>query len=230
MTRQRRLPSETLSVQCRIQHRPQGLDHGRRTCSRYPSALDTAVASADHRTRWSPQCCPPSLVGGERPTSPTPPFCNGSGFQHGESCCVTQRGRAYSRNSLKAGELAGFACTHARSTGGDHANANALAGTVPSGAPGALDSLISRPVSSRARLSSKTLRSREHRSLCAVLVASRREAGLTQAQLAERLGKPPSFVAKIEIGDRRLDVVEFTAVAKALKLGPRKMYDRFLNW
>jgi transcriptional regulator with XRE-family HTH domain len=79
-------------------------------------------------------------------------------------------------------------------------------------------------------LASKTLRSREHRALCAVLVATRREAGLTQAQLAERLGKPASFVAKVEIGERRLDIVEFTAIAKALKLDPRKMYDRFLNW
>lgn len=77
---------------------------------------------------------------------------------------------------------------------------------------------------------SKTLRSREHRALCAVLVASRREAGLTQAQLADRLGRPASFIAKIEIGERRLDVVEFAAIAKALKVDPRKMFDRFLGW
>ena len=80
------------------------------------------------------------------------------------------------------------------------------------------------------RLSSKTLRSREHRALCAVLVATRREAGLTQAQLAERLKKPASYIAKIEIGERRLDVVEFVALAKALKLDPRKVFDRFLSW
>ena len=79
-------------------------------------------------------------------------------------------------------------------------------------------------------MSSKTLRTKDHRALCAVLVATRREAGLTQAQLAERLGKPPSFIAKIEIGERRLDVVEFIAIAKALKLDPRKMFDRFLSW
>ena len=66
--------------------------------------------------------------------------------------------------------------------------------------------------------------------MCAVLVATRREAGLTQAQLADRLGKPASFIAKIEIGERRVDVVEFAAIARALKLDPRKMYDRFLSW
>jgi transcriptional regulator with XRE-family HTH domain len=63
-----------------------------------------------------------------------------------------------------------------------------------------------------------------------VLVATRREAGLTQAQLAERLKKPPSFIAKIEIGERRLDVIEFAAIAKALKIDPRTLFDRFLNW
>jgi transcriptional regulator with XRE-family HTH domain len=48
--------------------------------------------------------------------------------------------------------------------------------------------------------------------------------------LAERLKKPPSFIAKIEIGERRLDVAEFAAIAKALKIDPRTLFDRFLNW
>jgi len=62
------------------------------------------------------------------------------------------------------------------------------------------------------------------------LVASRREAGLTQRQLAERLNKPHTFVAKVEVGERRLDVVEFVAIAKALKIEPEKMFARFLSW
>lgn len=48
------------------------------------------------------------------------------------------------------------------------------------------------------------------------LVAARRASGLTQRALADRLGKPPSYVAKIEIGERRLDFVEFIAIARAL--------------
>jgi len=39
-------------------------------------------------------------------------------------------------------------------------------------------------------------------------------------QLAQRLGKPPSFVAKIETGERRLDIVEFIAIARALNVRP----------
>jgi transcriptional regulator with XRE-family HTH domain len=77
---------------------------------------------------------------------------------------------------------------------------------------------------------SKTLRTKGHRALMAVLVATRRDTGLTQAQLAERLGKAPSYVAKIEIGERRLDVVEFVALAKALKVDPAVLFDRFLRW
>lgn len=37
-------------------------------------------------------------------------------------------------------------------------------------------------------------------------------------QLAERLGRPQSFVAKYEVGERRIDVVEFCEIADALKL------------
>lgn len=41
------------------------------------------------------------------------------------------------------------------------------------------------------------------------LVAMRKAAGLTQRELAERLGREHSFVGRVELGERRLDVVEF---------------------
>lgn len=52
--------------------------------------------------------------------------------------------------------------------------------------------------------------------LLKVLVDARRRAGLRQVDLAERLGKPQSFVSKFERGERRLDVVEFLIVARAI--------------
>ena len=55
-----------------------------------------------------------------------------------------------------------------------------------------------------------------YRSLRASLVALRREAGLSQAMLARRLGKPPSFVGKYELGERRLDVIELAVILAAL--------------
>jgi transcriptional regulator with XRE-family HTH domain len=53
--------------------------------------------------------------------------------------------------------------------------------------------------------------------LLSELVAVRSHAGLSQAQLARRIGKPASFVGKYELGERRLDVVELLVVLKALE-------------
>jgi transcriptional regulator with XRE-family HTH domain len=53
-----------------------------------------------------------------------------------------------------------------------------------------------------------------------MLVAARKESGLTQVQLAERLSRPQSFVSKVERGERRLDVVEFFEVAQAIGIDP----------
>jgi predicted transcriptional regulator len=42
-----------------------------------------------------------------------------------------------------------------------------------------------------------------------LLIAKRSEAGLTQAGLARKLGEHQSFVARLESGQRRIDVIEF---------------------
>jgi transcriptional regulator with XRE-family HTH domain len=55
-----------------------------------------------------------------------------------------------------------------------------------------------------------------------LLVAARKEADLTQAELSSRLNRPQSFVSKYERGERRLDVVEFREVARALGVDPVK--------
>lgn len=72
----------------------------------------------------------------------------------------------------------------------------------------------------RSRKSGKSLRSREHRAFCELMVRKRQEAALTQTELAQRLGKPQSYVAKYEGGERRLDVVEFLAVCRAIDTDP----------
>lgn len=52
--------------------------------------------------------------------------------------------------------------------------------------------------------------------LLRVLIDARRAAGLRQIDLAERLGKPQSFVSKIERRERRIDLVEFLILARAM--------------
>jgi transcriptional regulator with XRE-family HTH domain len=54
-----------------------------------------------------------------------------------------------------------------------------------------------------------------------VVVTSRRETNLTQEQLAADIGRHRSKIARIESGERRLDVPEFIAIANALKIEPR---------
>jgi transcriptional regulator with XRE-family HTH domain len=67
---------------------------------------------------------------------------------------------------------------------------------------------------------SKTIYTERHQRLRELLVARRKAAGLTQTVVAKRLGKPPSFVAKYEGGDRRLDMLEFLDVAAAIGFEP----------
>ncbi len=63
-----------------------------------------------------------------------------------------------------------------------------------------------------------------HKHLVDVLIAARRRAGLTQAELAVRIGKDQKFVSLIERSQRRVDVIEFFAIAKALNVDPVRLY------
>ena len=56
--------------------------------------------------------------------------------------------------------------------------------------------------------------------MLARLVEARRAAGLNQVELAEKLGRPQSFVSKIEKGDRRIDVLELIAICHHLRIDP----------
>jgi len=51
-------------------------------------------------------------------------------------------------------------------------------------------------------------------------VSLREKAGLTQRQLAEKLRRERSLVGRLELGERRLDVVEFYWVCKACDTDP----------
>lgn len=51
-----------------------------------------------------------------------------------------------------------------------------------------------------------------------MLLDARKEKGLQQVEVAERLGKTQSFVSKYERGERRLDFCEFIEVAAALEV------------
>ena len=75
----------------------------------------------------------------------------------------------------------------------------------------------------------KTLRTQGHRQLIALLVSAREGADLTQRDLAARLKRPHSFVGRIEAGERRIDVVEFIEIARALDVDPRQLFGKLIE-
>jgi transcriptional regulator with XRE-family HTH domain len=74
----------------------------------------------------------------------------------------------------------------------------------------------------------KSLKSAEYARLIALLVAVRENAGIRQQPLAAKLGKPQSFIAKYEGGERRIDLIEFVAIARALGADPVKLFKEFV--
>lgn len=63
---------------------------------------------------------------------------------------------------------------------------------------------------------SGSVHTKAYQTLLQALKDARAKAGLSQAQLAERLGKPASFVGKYELGERRLDLIEVLVIADKL--------------
>jgi len=62
-----------------------------------------------------------------------------------------------------------------------------------------------------------SVHSTRYKRLLRQLKVARREAGLTQAQVAKALGRPQSYVSKIESGERRVDVIELVDLASLYK-------------
>jgi transcriptional regulator with XRE-family HTH domain len=72
----------------------------------------------------------------------------------------------------------------------------------------------------------KALYERNYAAFTDLLKEERKKAGLTQAKLAKKLRRPQSYVSKYERGDRRLDVIEFLEIARAIKFDPSEFLQR----
>jgi transcriptional regulator with XRE-family HTH domain len=53
--------------------------------------------------------------------------------------------------------------------------------------------------------------------------------GFAEQPLAKKLGRPQSFIAKYEGGERRIDVIEFIEIARALGADPVKLFRNFVS-
>lgn len=67
-----------------------------------------------------------------------------------------------------------------------------------------------------------------YKEFLALLIEARKATGTTQVELAERLGRPQPFVSYFERGERRVDVIEFIAIARALGLSPDQLFEQLL--
>ena len=70
----------------------------------------------------------------------------------------------------------------------------------------------------------KTTFTDAYKAMLELIVAARRNAGVTQVELSERLGKPQSWVSNVERGHRRVDVIEFCAIARAVGSNPMTLF------
>jgi transcriptional regulator with XRE-family HTH domain len=63
----------------------------------------------------------------------------------------------------------------------------------------------------------------EYQCILDILRRARKKQRITQKALAKALGRSQPFVAKYEMGELRLDIVEFVRVARLLGLNPAKV-------
>ena len=74
----------------------------------------------------------------------------------------------------------------------------------------------------------KSVYSEESMVLAKVLADARREAGLHQAELAEKLGKDQTIISNIERGQRRVDLIEFFGIANAIGIDSVELYRKIV--
>lgn len=59
-----------------------------------------------------------------------------------------------------------------------------------------------------------------YRRMIELLIAARKDSGITQVELGRRIGQRQTFVSKFEQGERRLDIAEFVTVCRAIDADP----------
>ena len=70
------------------------------------------------------------------------------------------------------------------------------------------------------RITSPGFRDERYKEVIKHLKLRRQELGLSQQVLADRLGLHKQFISRVELGERRLDFIEFTDLVRALEIDP----------
>lgn len=67
---------------------------------------------------------------------------------------------------------------------------------------------------------SKAIHSAQSKRLQDLLIRYRTAAGMTQAELAAKIGRAQTFVSKVELGERRIDIIELLQMLAAMRVDP----------
>lgn len=68
-----------------------------------------------------------------------------------------------------------------------------------------------------------------HYAVAELVARERKRIGLTQAEVANRLERPQSYVASVERGQRRLDIPEFLNFAAVIGFDPRAAFGEIIG-
>ena len=74
----------------------------------------------------------------------------------------------------------------------------------------------------------KSIFTNNYQLLLQLLVTARKKSGITQQQLAKKLGKNQSYISKYENAERRLDIIEVIAISKAINFNPVELMNDML--
>ncbi|MEA1648799.1 helix-turn-helix transcriptional regulator [Nitrospirillum sp. BR 11164] len=69
----------------------------------------------------------------------------------------------------------------------------------------------------------------EYRRIIYGLIACRRAQGLTQGEVAQRMGTDQSQLSKFERSERRLDVLDYVRYCQALGMAPGAFLDQLMT-
>lgn len=76
---------------------------------------------------------------------------------------------------------------------------------------------------------SKSIFDGAHSQLIEIMLSARRRSGLTQAEVGLRVGKDQTFISLIERSQRRVDVLEFIALARAMGEDPQRLFSEVIS-
>jgi ribosome-binding protein aMBF1 (putative translation factor) len=81
----------------------------------------------------------------------------------------------------------------------------------------------------RWTMSWRQLRSPEHEELRRLIKERRQRAGLTQKEVADKLGRPQRYISQVETGSHRVTVMELLELGEAIGFDPRAAVARLMR-